>query len=187
VRVFFCCNLANIDTPCDIPKLLWESFYHDPVLPQCLGKLWMWKRGTIVCEPSKLVVTVNLNPLHIPTCGKGGVNNVFPLCSTLKVLLIHLQSSSHPFNCCAYIGLILFWAAFSCAATVVLVFTFFSWQIQISLEPLAIFQNKMSFDFHCSYNSPVMLVLDARSTYQSFPIFRSWLASTIHFIGWLFT
>lgn len=108
MRVFFCCNLANIDTPCDIPKLLWESFDHDPVLPQCLGNLWMWKRGTIVCEPSKLVVTVNLNPLHIPTCGKGGVNNVFPLCSTLKVLLIHLQSSSHPFNCCAYISLILF-------------------------------------------------------------------------------
>jgi hypothetical protein len=30
------------------------------------------------------------------------------LCSTLKVLLIHLQSSSHPFNCCAYIDLIIF-------------------------------------------------------------------------------
>ncbi len=108
MRVIFWCNLANIDTPYDIPKLLWESFDHDPVLPQCLGNLWMWKRGTILCEPSKLMVTTNLNPLHIPTCGIGGVNNVFPLCSTLKVLLIHLQSSSHPFNCYAYIDLILF-------------------------------------------------------------------------------
>jgi hypothetical protein len=30
------------------------------------------------------------------------------LCFTLKVLLIHFESFSHPFNCCAYIGLILF-------------------------------------------------------------------------------
>lgn len=106
MRVFLCCNLANI-------LVTFQSFCgnHFIMTLSCHNALETFgceKEEQLYVNLQSLWWPETLNPLHIPTCGKGGGNNVFPLCSTLKVLLIHLQSSSHPFNCCAYIGLILF-------------------------------------------------------------------------------